>query len=98
MGGDFTVYCRCVIIYYNYRWQVLAGREESEWQQKKMRLMLTILLLVFLSAGLVLGAVSHVWTKDRSVPNTHSDEHSAVNIHGNNFTALQIKLCTLIPT
>lgn len=95
MEGDFTVYFRSVFIYYTYRWHLLAGREESEWQQKKM---LTILLLVLLLVGLVLGAVSHVWTKDRSVPNTHSNEHSAVNIHGNTFMALQIKLCTLIPT
>jgi hypothetical protein len=90
MEGDFTVYCRSVFTFYAYRWHLLAGREESEWQQKMIRLMLTILLLVLLSVGLVFGAVSHVWTKDRSVPNTHSNEQSAFNIHGNNFMALQI--------
>jgi hypothetical protein len=92
-----SLYTVEVFIHYTYRWHLLAGSEESEWQQKKKRLMLITLVLVLLSMG-ILGAVSHVWTKDRSVPNTHSNESSVLNIHGNNFMALQRKLCTLIPT
>jgi hypothetical protein len=73
-------------------------KEEPQWRSTMKRLVITILFLVLISVGLVLlHALFHIWNKDRSVPNTHSNEPIEFNIHGNNFMALQRKLCTLIP-
>jgi hypothetical protein len=71
-------------IRYTYRWHLLFGRSEGEWQQKrKMRMILSISFLVLLSVGLVLGVISHLCTRQKTDTHVHSHKNNESGIYGN---------------